>query len=129
VSSFNREITVGIAVPESMRERRICAARDRRIRFPAIDLSRRRFKRFGNKLATALALSTQRDYNVNRCSVNRKHLQFRVFQRQPSVLAKSGSPGKMFREAMEESERIREDARNLMLLAWAEELLLQEPPN
>jgi len=32
----------------------------------------------------------------------------------------------MFREAMEESERIREDARNLMLLAWAEELLLQD---
>jgi len=32
---------------------------------------------------------------------------------------------RMFREAMEESERISEDARNLMLLAWAEELLLQ----
>jgi hypothetical protein len=32
----------------------------------------------------------------------------------------------MFREAMDESERLREDARNLMLLSWAEELLLQE---
>ena len=32
----------------------------------------------------------------------------------------------MFREAMTESERVREDARNLMLLSWAEELLLPE---
>ncbi len=33
---------------------------------------------------------------------------------------------RMFREAMDESERIREDARNLMLLEWAKELLLDE---
>jgi len=33
---------------------------------------------------------------------------------------------RMFREAMEESEKTREDGRNLTLLAWAEELLLQE---
>ena len=31
---------------------------------------------------------------------------------------------RMFREAMDESERARQDARNLMLLSWAEELLL-----
>ena len=32
----------------------------------------------------------------------------------------------MFREAMEESEKAREDARNLLLLEWAKELLLEE---
>jgi hypothetical protein len=31
----------------------------------------------------------------------------------------------MYRDAMEESERIEEDARNLTLLSWAEELLLE----
>jgi hypothetical protein len=40
--------------------------------------------------------------------------------------AGSGEAHRAFREAMEESERIREDARNLMLLSWAEELLLPE---
>ena len=42
---------------------------------------------FGNKLATTLAMSTQRHYNVNPSSVNRNHLQFMVFQRQPNVFA------------------------------------------
>ena len=32
----------------------------------------------------------------------------------------------MLRESMDESERIREDARNMMLLEWAKELLLEE---
>ena len=33
---------------------------------------------------------------------------------------------RMLREALDESEKIREDARNLMLLDWAKELLLEE---
>jgi len=33
---------------------------------------------------------------------------------------------RLLREAMEESERVREDARNLMLLEWAKELLMEE---
>jgi hypothetical protein len=33
---------------------------------------------------------------------------------------------RMLREGLEESERIQEDARNLMLLEWAKELLLDE---
>jgi hypothetical protein len=33
---------------------------------------------------------------------------------------------RMLRESMEESERIQEDARNLTLLEWARELLLEE---
>jgi hypothetical protein len=32
----------------------------------------------------------------------------------------------MFREALDESEKAREDARNLTLLEWAKELLLEE---
>ncbi len=32
---------------------------------------------------------------------------------------------RMLREAMEESEKVREDARNLTLLEWAKELLLE----
>ena len=40
--------------------------------------------------------------------------------------AASEEAHRMFREAMDESERVREDARNLMLLSWAEELLLPE---
>jgi hypothetical protein len=32
----------------------------------------------------------------------------------------------MFREALDESQKTREDARNLMLLEWAKELLLEE---
>ena len=38
-------------------------------------------------LATTLAMSTQCDYNVIRHSMNRRHLQFRLFERQPSVFA------------------------------------------
>lgn len=34
---------------------------------------------------------------------------------------------RMLREGLEESERIQEDARNLLLLEWAKELLLEEP--
>lgn len=34
---------------------------------------------------------------------------------------------RMFRASLEESERLREDARNLMLLEWATELLVEEP--
>src|SRR5260370_13838695 len=33
---------------------------------------------------------------------------------------------RMFREELEEEQRVREDARNLMLLEWAKELLLEE---
>ena len=33
---------------------------------------------------------------------------------------------RMFREELDESERAREDARNLMLLEWTKELLLEE---
>jgi hypothetical protein len=33
---------------------------------------------------------------------------------------------RMLREGLDESERIHEDARNLMLLEWAKELLLEE---
>ncbi|MGA8348743.1 MAG: hypothetical protein ACXWPK_09230 [Isosphaeraceae bacterium] len=33
---------------------------------------------------------------------------------------------RMFREALEEHEKVREDARNLILLDWAKELLLEE---
>jgi len=33
---------------------------------------------------------------------------------------------RMFREGLEEELRVREDARNLMLLEWAKELLLEE---
>jgi len=33
---------------------------------------------------------------------------------------------RMFREALEEHEKVREDARNLMLLDWAKDLLLEE---
>ena len=33
---------------------------------------------------------------------------------------------RMFREAMEESEQAQEDARDLLLLEWAKELLLEE---
>ncbi len=33
---------------------------------------------------------------------------------------------RMFREDMEEPEKVQEDARNLMLLEWAKELLLEE---
>ena len=32
----------------------------------------------------------------------------------------------MLREALEEEQRIRKDARNLTLLEWAKELLLEE---
>ena len=32
----------------------------------------------------------------------------------------------MLREALDESEKAREDASNLMLLEWARELLLEE---
>jgi hypothetical protein len=32
----------------------------------------------------------------------------------------------MFRAALKEEQRVREDARNLMLLEWAKELLLEE---
>ena len=32
---------------------------------------------------------------------------------------------RLFREALEESERLREDARNLVLLEWAKEMLLE----
>lgn len=34
---------------------------------------------------------------------------------------------RMLRQGLEESERIQEDARNLLLLEWAKELLLEEP--
>jgi hypothetical protein len=44
---------------------------------------------FDNKLATTLALSTQCGYNANWRGVNLKHLQSKVFQRQPSVIAMS----------------------------------------
>ncbi len=40
--------------------------------------------------------------------------------------ASSEEGHRMFREAMDESERLQEDARYLMLLSWAEELLLPE---
>ena len=40
--------------------------------------------------------------------------------------ASSEETHRMFREAMDESERVREDARNLMLLSWAEDLLVSE---
>ena len=33
---------------------------------------------------------------------------------------------RMFREELDEGQRVREDARNLMLLEWAKELLLEE---
>jgi len=54
--------------------------------------------------------------------------QFLKTPRRLGVLGHAGSEEahRMFREAMDESERIREDARNLMLLSWAEELLLPE---
>jgi hypothetical protein len=32
---------------------------------------------------------------------------------------------RLLREALEESEQVRQDARNLMLLEWAKELLLE----
>ena len=37
----------------------------------------------GNKMATTLALSALRGYDANRCN----SLQFKVFRRQPSVIA------------------------------------------
>ncbi len=51
----------------------------------------------GNKLATPLAMSTQCDYNVDRWRLNRKPVQFKVFQRQPNVIAmRRGSGGTRF---------------------------------
>ena len=44
-------------------------------------------RQFGNKLATPVAVSTQRAYNVSESRMNRKHLQFKVFQRQRNVSA------------------------------------------
>jgi len=40
--------------------------------------------------------------------------------------AASEEAHRMFREELEEEQRVREDARNLMLLEWAKELLLEE---
>ncbi len=54
--------------------------------------------------------------------------QFLKTPRRLGVLGHAGSEEahRAFRAAMEESERVRQDARNLMLLSWAEELLLPE---
>ncbi|HKI17144.1 MAG TPA: hypothetical protein VKA15_04665 [Isosphaeraceae bacterium] len=54
--------------------------------------------------------------------------QFLKAPRRLGALGHAGSEEahRAFREAMEESERVQEDARNLMLLSWAEELLLPE---
>lgn len=38
----------------------------------------------------------------------------------------SAETHRMFREELEEAERVGEDARNLMLLEWAKELLLEQ---
>jgi hypothetical protein len=38
----------------------------------------------------------------------------------------SAETHRMFREELEEAERVREDARNLTLLEWAKELLLEQ---
>ena len=38
-------------------------------------------------MATTLALPTQRGYNVYGCRMNCKHLQSKVFQRQPGINA------------------------------------------
>jgi hypothetical protein len=57
--------------------------------------------------------------------------QIAQFLKTPRRLGSLGHAGTeeahlALREAMDESERAREDARNLMLLSWAEELLLPE---
>jgi hypothetical protein len=54
-------------------------------------------RQFGNKLATRLALSTQRAYNVSESRMNRNHLKIKVFQRQPNVFAmRRGGRGTRF---------------------------------
>lgn len=60
-----------------------------------------------------------------------EHWQLAEFLNTPRRLGALGHVAseethRMFREAQDESERIREDARNLMLLEWAKELLLEE---
>ena len=42
-------------------------------------------KEFGNKLATALPMRTQRESNVNRRSISVSSLESKVFQRQPNA--------------------------------------------
>ena len=50
----------------------------------------------------------------------------RAFLRRPLGHIASEEAHRMFRDELDEELRVREDARNLTLLEWAKELLLDE---